>query len=139
MSLAFRQHRRVLRPSPNGNRRVGFTLNSGRTLSSLEESAKCQKRTSDEQETEERAVVQTNCASGVAWQRASFRGDYHEIVTSLSARNAMNAEAMAASIAPPATTRAIVALRSADRAFSTTLRIASKPCAATTSARLNLI
>src|SRR5262245_1255758 len=65
--------------------------------------------------------------------------DHHEIVTSLIARNAMNAEAMAASIAPPATTRAIVALRSADRAFSTTLRIASKPCAATASERLNLI
>ena len=68
-----------------------------------------------------------NCASGVS--PASYC-DYHEIVTSLSARNATNAEAMAASIAPPATMRAIVALRSADRVFSITLRIASKPCAA---------
>src|SRR5262245_2938783 len=69
-----------------------------------------------------------------------LRYDHHEIVTSLSARNAMNAEAMAASIAPPATARAIVALRSADRAFSITLRIASKPCAAiVASERLNLI
>ena len=63
---------------------------------------------------------------------ALLRCDYHEIVTSLSARNATNAEAIAASIAPPATMRPIVALRSADRVFSVTLRIASKPCAAIT-------
>src|SRR5262245_8020689 len=91
-------------------------------------------------ETEGRAGVRPKLGFGcLAWQQGFFAYDHHEIVTSLSARNAMNAEAMAASIAPPATTRAIVALRSADRAFSTTLRIASKPCAATTSARLNLI
>jgi hypothetical protein len=69
-----------------------------------------------------------------------LRCGYHEIVTSLSARNATNAEAMAAIIAPPATMSAIVALRSADRVFSITLRIASKPCAAiAASERLNLI
>src|SRR5262245_36697188 len=65
---------------------------------------------------------------------------HHEIVTPLRARNAVNAAAIAASIAPAATMRAIVALKSAARALSTTLRIASKPCAATAaSERLNLI
>src|SRR5262245_5149834 len=65
---------------------------------------------------------------------------HHEIVTPLKARNAVNAAAIAASIAPAATMRAIVALKSAARALSTTLRIASKPCAATAaSERLNLI
>jgi hypothetical protein len=69
-----------------------------------------------------------------------LRYDHHEIVTPLRARNAMNAAAIAASIAPAANMRAIVALKLAARASFTTLRMASKPCAdAAASARLNLI
>jgi hypothetical protein len=49
--------------------------------------------------------------------------DHHEMVTSLSQERDERG-GMAASIAPAAMTRAIVAFKSVDRAFSATLRIA---------------